>query len=60
MKIKVQTCWNGHGFVFRALVCGGIRIPSEDGIWRRSDATLMLNVLEAEGFERSKIRFNHV
>lgn len=61
MKIKVQTCWTGNGFCFRALICGGLRIRSEDGIWRRSDATRMLDLLEAEGFcERSKIRFHHV
>jgi hypothetical protein len=59
MRIPVQTCWTGHAFCFRALICGGLRIPSSDGVWRRADATRLLDLLEAEGFDRRKIRFTH-
>lgn len=60
MRIKVQKCWTGHKFCFRALVCGGLRVPSDDGVWTRADAGKMLDVLEVHGFERRKIRFVHV
>lgn len=60
MIVKVQTCWNGHGFLFRALVCGGLLIRSDDGKWSRRTATAMLDLLEIEGFDRSRIRFRHV
>ena len=60
MRIKVQTCWTGHAFCFRALVCGGLRVPSPDGVWTRRIASEMLDLLEVHGFDRSKVRFNHV
>jgi hypothetical protein len=60
MRIKVQTCWTGHGFCFCALIGGGIRIRSEDGIWTRRDATEMISVLRAEGITANRFRFIHV
>lgn len=60
MKITIQTCWNGHRLMFRALVCGGVLLTTEDGKWRRSDATRMLDLLEMNGLDRRKIRFVHV
>ena len=60
MKIKIQTCWTGHSFCFRALVCGGLRVPSETGHWTRKTASEMLDILEVHGFDRRKIRFTHV
>lgn len=60
MKIKIQTCWTGHKFCFRALVCGGLRVPSEDGEWNRKTAKEMLDVLEIHGYNRKNIRFHLV
>lgn len=61
MKIKVQTCWCGSYFVFRALICGGLRIKSESGKWNRKSATEMLDLLETElSVDRRNIRFVHV
>ncbi len=60
MKIKVQSCWTGHGYCFRALVCGGLRVSSESGKWTRRTAIEMLDVLEVHGYKRSKVRFVHV
>jgi hypothetical protein len=60
MKVKIQHCWcGGDKFVWRALVAGGLRIRS-NGKWTRKTATEMLDVLEAEGFDRRSIRFLHV
>lgn len=60
MRIKVQQCWNGHRLLFRALVCGGIRIYSDK--WDRKTAKEMLDVLGVEmpGTPRRNIRFHHV
>jgi hypothetical protein len=62
MKVKIQHCWcGGDKFVWRALVAGGLRIPSDGSYeWTRKTATEMLDVLEAEGFDRRSIRFLHV
>lgn len=61
MQVRIQTCWNGHTFRFRALVCGGLSIPAgDDPVWTRKVASEMLDVLEVHGFERRKIRFVHV
>lgn len=60
MKVKIQKCWHGGDkFSFRALVCGGLLIKCEPGDdWQRKYATAMLDLLEAEGLDRSKIRFH--
>lgn len=60
MKIKIQTCWTGHGYCFRALIGGGIRIRSEDGHWTRKDAIEMRQTLEANGIKARRFRFVHV
>ncbi len=60
MKIKVQTCWTGHKFCFRALVCGGLIVQSEDGIWTKEIASQMLDILQIHGYKRENVRFNHV
>jgi len=60
MRVKVQLCLGGSGFCFRALVCGGLRVRSVDGVWSRGVASELLDVLEVHGFDRSKVRFNHV
>lgn len=62
MRVRVQLCWSGHAdsFVFRALIGGGLLVRSESGKWSRAVAREMLDILEAEGFERHKIRFVHV
>lgn len=61
MKIKIQTCWNGHDrFCFRALVCGGLIVGSDDTKWTRAIATSMLDLLEVHGFNRRNVRFVHV
>lgn len=59
MKIKVQHCWNGKHFFFRALVCGGIRVRGEK--WSRKVASEMLDVLGVElpSVDRKSIRFVH-
>jgi len=61
MKVKVQTCWNGRHFLFRALICGGLRIRSDSGKWDRKTASEMLNLLEIElAVDRRTIRFIHI
>lgn len=62
MKVKIQTCWNGHYFLFRALIAGGLRVPAGDNAsWNRKIAREMLNLIETEtGLDRRKIRFVHV
>ena len=64
MIVKVQTCWNGRGIVFRALIGGGIIVSNDDkddNRWHRSTATRMLDRIEVEtGLDRRKIRFRHV
>lgn len=63
MRIKVQFCWHGGDkYTFRALVAGGIHIPTESQEWTRKHATAMLNRLEVEipAVPRSAIRFDHV
>lgn len=62
MNIKVQTCYCGNDkFVFRALVCGGLRIRTETGVWDRRAASEMLDLLEIElNVDRRNIRFIHV
>lgn len=60
MKVKIQHCYCGNEkYVWRALIAGGVRIPS-DGKWTRKTASEMLDILEAEGFDRKRIRFIHV
>ena len=60
MKIKVQQCWNGHRLLFRAVVCGGLRVHSDK--WNRHTAKEMLDLLEVElpDVRRQNIRFVHV
>jgi hypothetical protein len=62
MKVKVQHCWcGGDKFVWRALICGGLRIHSDGSFnWTRKTAAQMLDLLEAEGFDRRHIRFVHI
>ena len=62
MKIKVQLCWcGGDKFVYRALVCGGLRVLAPDGKWTRSVASEMLDLIESNiAIERRNIRFTHV
>ena len=60
MKIKIQTCWNGHHFYFRALIGGGIRVRSDDGQWTIEDAIEMRKALEANGIYAKRYRFVHV
>lgn len=58
MNVKMQVCWGGGSkFYFRALVCGGLRVPSEDGVWTRAAASEMLDLLEVHGYNRSNVRF---
>jgi hypothetical protein len=63
MRIKIQTCWcGGDKLVFRALVCGGLRVGTETGKWDRKAASEMLDLLEVEmpGIVRRNVRFIHV
>lgn len=61
MQIKVQTCWSGHTFKFRALVCGGLLVSSADGKWTRAAASEMLDLVTMHiNVERSNVRFIHV
>ena len=64
MKVKVQTCWNGRTFLFRALIAGGKRVhlgAGDDPKWNRKVATEMLDLIEADtGLDRTKIRFVHI
>ena len=63
VKIRIQFCMVGSDrFCWRALVCGGLRIPAESSTWDRKTASRMLDLLEIElpGVDRSKIRFVHV
>ena len=60
MKVKVQFCWcGGDKFVFRALICGGLRVRAD--VWSRSVASEMLDLITANTtIDRRKIRFVHV
>ena len=62
-RIKVQRCNVGNGrIVYRALVCGGLRIPTIDGeYWNRNLASEMLDLLAVElpNMKRSSIKFIH-
>lgn len=63
MKIKVQMCRvGGEKFCARALICGGLRVSTPDGVWTRKVATEMLDLLSEvlPDIDRKSIRFIHV
>ena len=60
MKVYVEHCWcGGDKFVFRAKICGGLRVVGEK--WTRKIASEMLDAvcLHLPNVKRSSIRFVH-
>ena len=62
MKVRVQICWcGGDKFVYRAVLCGGLRVSAPDGKWSRKVASELLDLIEIEtGYARRNVRFIHV
>lgn len=60
MRVKIQHCWNGHYHLYRAMICGGLRIRADS--WNRKTAKQMLDLIQVElpHIKRSSIRFIHV
>lgn len=62
MKVRVEACWAGNSrYAWRLSLQGGSRfqIRREQGEnWSRAAATRALDLLQAEGYAREKIRFD--
>lgn len=56
LNVKVQAVWSGQKRGFRLLISGGLIIYT-DKQWGSRVASMCLDRLEAEGFNRKDIRF---
>lgn len=60
MKVKAESCFNGHGFEVRLTLPNGVRLvmPMPEEAWCRSVAIRAKNLVQAEtGASRKSIRF---
>jgi hypothetical protein len=60
MIVQVESCWSGHPdkFHFRLTLANGTRLTVAGATWTRKLASAALDLLESEGYDRKRIRFN--